>query len=432
MVDERLAFGQLGIELLDANRDFFKPNFFCCGCSAMAGDDCIAFIDHDRFENSLVSNTFQESLVNIVSIAIYLHIERMRLEIARVPSFNRGDISVHHQHRLDNDKYKIPTLLCDSRVDPSRLQGQISRFAGVIICDCLPKHHMISSYDESASVMTKRADGDGASIPSLDSTFSQTEVSMDLTMCGLLVERAEEMASLYAATRDWTSVEDTWFKERRDGRSTRGSSRKIYRVLSSRFKTADRSLPAISQLPDVFNRCKNQREKAQILYFYLIQDDPLVKYTVHQYVKSLQRSGINGLDFSQETVNQLLNEFHYNDGTKFDYAESTTRRWGRGFRSVMREIGVLETQQTLQGQIPNLGTIPLLVASGFSWETHGKDWLLQPLGWLYLFQAEQYWESLIERLSEHPSWEASGIHGELRLQPAGDTYEWAETTEGEV
>jgi hypothetical protein len=98
----------------------------------------------------------------------------------------------------------------------------------------------------------------------------------------------------------------------------------------------------------------------------------------------------------------------------------------------MREIGVLETQQTLQGQIPNIGTVPLLVASGYSWEAHGDDWVSQPTGWLYLFQPEQYWDSLAERLSGHPNWEASGLHGELRLQPVDDTYGWAEPMEGDA
>jgi hypothetical protein len=95
----------------------------------------------------------------------------------------------------------------------------------------------------------------------------------------------------------------------------------------------------------------------------------------------------------------------------------------------MREIDVLETRQTLQGHIPNLGTIPLLVASGYSWETYGDEWLSYPTGWLYLFQPEQYWDSLAERVSEHPAWEASGIHGELRLQPVENTYDWAEPWE---
>jgi hypothetical protein len=168
------------------------------------------------------------------------------------------------------------------------------------------------------------------------------------------------------------------------------------------------------------------------LSFYLLEDDQLVKYAVHQYVHRLQTTGVEGLDFTQDTVERILNEFHYDDGSIFDYAESTTRRWGEGLRSVMREIGVLESQQTLQGQIPNVGTIPLLVASGYSWEIHGDDWLSQPTGWLYLFQSEQYWDSLAERLSEHPGWEASGIHGELRLQPVDETYGWAEPMEGDT
>jgi hypothetical protein len=279
--------------------------------------------------------------------------------------------------------------------------------------------------------MDTRADGEGSPIPSLDSTFSHDEVTMDLTMCGLLVDNAETIARLYAETRDWTTVEERWFDERFDERSTRGSSRKIYRVLSSRFKTAESSLPAIAKLPSVFDQCETHRDKAQVLYFYLIEDDPLVKFTVHQYVQRLQQSGVEGLDFGQETVERILNEFHYDDGSAFDYAESTTRRWGEGFRSVMREIDVLESQQAVQGQVPNIGRIPLLVASGYSWETHGKDWLAHSIGWQYLFQPEEYWDSLAERLSNHPVWEASGIHGELRLQPVDETYGWAERMEGD-
>jgi len=280
--------------------------------------------------------------------------------------------------------------------------------------------------------MTFRTDGRGTSLSSLDSTFSHDEVSVALTRCGLLVDRAEILAQLYAQHRDWTVVEEKWTEERFDERSTRGSSKGIYRALSSRFKTTGSELPSIVQLPSVLDQCETVRDKAQVLYFYLLEDDPLVKYTVHRYVKRLQESGVEGLDFEQETIERLLNEFHYDDGSEFDYAESTTRRWGEGLRSVMREIGVLDTQQALQGKIPNLGTTPLLVASGYSWEICGDDWLSQPTGWLYLCQSEQYWGSLAERVSDDPNWEASGIHGELRLQPVDDTYDWAEPWEGEV
>lgn len=274
--------------------------------------------------------------------------------------------------------------------------------------------------------MTVRTDGEGITLPTLDSMYSHDEVSIDLTRCGLLVDKAETIVRLYARHRDWTVVEEKWLEGRYDERSTRDSSKGIYRVLSSRFKTAGGNLPAIVRLPSILDQCGTTRDKAQVLYFYLIEDDPLVKYAIHQYVQRLERSGTGALNFEQETVASLLNEFHYDDGTAFDYAESTTRRWGEGLRSIMREIEVLETQQALQGQVPNVGTIPLLVASGYSWEKGGKEWLAHPVGWLYLFQSEQYWDSLAERLSEHSNWEASGIHGELRLQPVGETYDWAE------
>ena len=277
--------------------------------------------------------------------------------------------------------------------------------------------------------MALRTDGQGTTLPSLDATYSPDVVTMALTRCGLLVEKAETIAGLYARHCDWTVVEEKWFDERHADRSTRGSSKEIYRALSSRFKTASSGLPSIDRLPSIFEQCETPRDKAQVLYFYLLDDDPLVKYTVHQYVQRLAQSGSDGLDFEQGTLSRLLNEFHYDDGSDFSYADSTIQRWGEGLRSVMRKIGVLETQQTLQGDVPNVGTVPLLVASGYSWERDGTDWLSHPVGWLYLFQPEPYWESLATRLSDHPHWEASNLHGELRLEPVGDTYGWADPAE---
>jgi len=88
------------------------------------------------------------------------------------------------------------------------------------------------------------------------------------------VDRAETLARLYARHRDWTVVEEKWIEERFDERSTRGSSKGIYRALSSRFKTVGSELPSIVQLPSVLDQCETVRDKAQVLYFYLLEDDP--------------------------------------------------------------------------------------------------------------------------------------------------------------
>lgn len=76
--------------------------------------------------------------------------------------------------------------------------------------------------------MPLRADGKGNPLPSLDSQFPHGDISMALTMCGLLVEKAEQLSQLYAQHRDWTVVEEKWESERYDERSTRDSSKKIY------------------------------------------------------------------------------------------------------------------------------------------------------------------------------------------------------------
>jgi len=84
---------------------------------------------------------------------------------------------------------------------------------------------------------------------------------------------------------NWNDVKERWFDERLSNRSTRGSSQKIYRVLTSRFKTLPHGPPNPSVLPTIFDECQTTRDKAQILYLYLVADDSLVRYVVHEYMK---------------------------------------------------------------------------------------------------------------------------------------------------
>ncbi|MDR9432080.1 MAG: DUF1819 family protein, partial [Natronomonas sp.] len=221
--------------------------------------------------------------------------------------------------------------------------------------------------------MNTLPDGDNGP-PSLSRTFSPGEVNMDLTMCGLLPDRAEEIARLYREHGNWNQVKEIWFEERRANRSTKGSSQKIYRVLSSRFKNAPATLPNPSDLPAVLDTCSSSRDKAQVLYLYLVADDALVRYAVHEYARHLAEDFPEPLDFSNETLTSVLNQFEYTDETPFDYADSTTERWCEGLRSVMREIGVLENQQTVVGESPSLGETPLLVAMGYSYEEGDEAW----------------------------------------------------------
>ncbi|WP_254767381.1 DUF1819 family protein [Salinilacihabitans rarus] len=272
--------------------------------------------------------------------------------------------------------------------------------------------------------MTILSDGGGTRLPSLSRQLSSSDVNMDLTMCGLLVERAEELSSLYEEHGNWNTVKEVWFDERRANRSTRGSAQKIYRVLTSRFKNAPADLPNPRDLPAVLDACATSRDKAQVLYPYLIADDALVRYVVHEYIQRLSSDHPDALDFSNETLMTILNEFEYADGTSFDYAESTTKRWCEGFRSVMREIGVLENQQDVVGNPPSLGDIPLLVAMGYSYEVGADDWFESPTGLLYLFQPSDRWEELYDRAAETDEWEFVELHGSLQLRPVTEPYSW--------
>jgi hypothetical protein len=270
-----------------------------------------------------------------------------------------------------------------------------------------------------------------ASLPSLSRQFSSEEINMDLTMCGLLIERAEELAHLYKEHGNWNEVEQVWFEERLSNRSTRGSSRKIYRVLTSRFKNAPSSLPNPRDLPAVLNRCETARDKAQVLYLYLVADDALVRYVVHEYGRRLLEGHSNALDFSNETLTSILDQFEYADGSSFDYADSTTERWCEGFRAVMRKIGVLEDQQSVVGTSPSVGKTPLLLSMGYSYKQNEDNWFESPTGHLYLLQPKNRWQELYDRAASNEAWEYLDLHGELQLRPTDGPYSWI-GKEGEI
>ena len=271
--------------------------------------------------------------------------------------------------------------------------------------------------------MTTFPDGNGGP-PSLSREYPSEAVTMDLTMCGLLVERAAELALLYQQHGNWNEVKDVWFEERRAERSTRGSSQKIYRVLTSRLKNAPAALPNPKDLPAVFDLCSRPTDKAQVLYLYLLADDVLVRYVVHECVQQMLSDTLDALDFSNESLKPVLDTLEYTDGESFDYADSTTERWCEGFRSVLREIGALEQQETVIEAPPSLGDVPLLVAMAYSYEMGGDDWIEAPLGLQYLFQSQDRWEELYDRVAETDSWTFSEIHGTLQLQPVSDPYDW--------
>lgn len=272
--------------------------------------------------------------------------------------------------------------------------------------------------------MNTITDGGGTQPPSLSNRFSQDEVNMDLTMCGLLVERAEEIAQIYNKHGNWNQVKEIWFDERRANRSTRGSSQKIYRILASRFKNAPASLPNPRDLPTVLDTCSTPQDKTQVLYPYLVADDVLVRYVIHEYAQRLFVNSSDTLDFSNEALTAVLDQFEYSDGSAFDYADSTTERWCEGFRSVMRELGVLENQQTVVGDPPSLGDVPLLVAMGYSYGEGGDEWFESPVGLQYLFQPSDRWEELYDRVARTDAWEYVELHGSLQLRPTDEPYAW--------
>lgn len=87
----------------------------------------------------------------------------------------------------------------------------------------------------------------------------------------------ESIAQVYREQGHWNEVKEAWFEERLSDRSTRDSSQKIFSVLSSRLKNSPASLPKPRTIPIILDNCVTARDKAPVVYFYLISGDDLCR-----------------------------------------------------------------------------------------------------------------------------------------------------------
>lgn len=275
--------------------------------------------------------------------------------------------------------------------------------------------------------MKNSSKNESHSISLLNNVFSSSDISMALTETGLVVEKTEKVAELYSKHLDWEKTKEGWHEKRLGERGSRGSSQKVFKNIKSRLLAGGDKLPSVKQLSELLDRCDNKREKSQLIYFYLVEDDPLVRYVVHEYANQMLSREKTQFDFGTESLDTILNEFRFDDGSPLDYSDSTLYRWGQGLRSVMREIGVLEGKQSVTGMPPSIGDIPLLVASGYSWKREGEKWIDSPTGFLYLFQPPDQHDSLINRLSIYDSWEVKDLPGKTVVEPVEDPFSLGNT-----
>lgn len=264
-------------------------------------------------------------------------------------------------------------------------------------------------------------DRDEGTVPSLSGTFARDEISMALTTAGLLPKQTHELVRLYAEDLSWEAAGERWHAERRGGRGSRESAQKILNLIRERLNRAGGSLPTLKQLAEILETEPSATARAQVLYLYLVAADGLVRFTLHEILRDqgLDRSS---WEFSRDRIRSYLDSFRYRDESPLEYADSTLDRWARGFRSVLRDVGVREGKYVDQGGTPSLSDLVLAVASGYSWHQVDDRWEQLPLGWMYLFQPEPDWPSLRERLRDRPGWTETRTPRGSYLRPTEDPF----------
>lgn len=277
---------------------------------------------------------------------------------------------------------------------------------------CSP--HQISSPPFSCCMVDEQ---NGYALSSLNGTLSKEKVDMSLTEAGLLVARTEAVVRLYAKCHSWTEVKTRWHEERVHERGSRGSAQQIFRIIKRRLQAGADVLPPISELCRLVEQCPTRQAKAQLFYFYLVRDDNLFRFALHEI---LRQQGIERDEWhvTTDALVSVLEGFQLKDGSNLPYADSTLRRWGQGFRSVLRDIGVLQGPYDEDGTIPTVDVAPAHLGALYSWNEEGTDWPSHPIGWMYLFQPSAHREALLERLQSTDRWTTSRLRNQTIIAPA--------------
>jgi hypothetical protein len=262
----------------------------------------------------------------------------------------------------------------------------------------------------------------GDTIQSLNGEFSTEETHIGLVAASLDLDQTREIAELYNDSGDWNTTSERWLDERRAERVTIEGSRRSFNAIKPRLQEAGGGLPPLRYLPDILDQCRNQRDQHQVIYCYLVAEDAVFQYVLHEYLVQGDDRGASNLDFSDSQIIGMLEEFQHIGGEPLDWAESTKDRWASNFRGVLRSIGVIDSRQGTTGEVPNIGDVPLEVAAYWSWHEDGDEWLTDPLGWRYLFQPEPFWEPQTQRLTKSTRWTSHQAHGRRWYEPIDNFY----------
>ncbi len=262
----------------------------------------------------------------------------------------------------------------------------------------------------------------GDTVQSLNGKFSTEETHIGLVAASLDLDQTREIAELYNDSGDWNTTSERWLDERRAERVTIEGSRRSFNAIKPRLQEAGGGLPPLRYLPDILDQCRNQRDQHQVLYCYLVAEDAVFRYVLHEYLVQGIDRGAGHLDFSDNQIIEKLEELQHIGGEPLDWAESTKDRWASNFRGVLRSIGVIDSRQGTTGEVPNIGDIPLEVAAYWSWHEEGDEWLVDPFGWRYLFQPEPFWEPQTQRLTKSTRWTSHQAHGRRWYEPVEGFY----------
>ena len=168
----------------------------------------------------------------------------------------------------------------------------------------------------------------------------KSEFTGKLVHCGLVMSETEQLLHYYVDSgEDWSRVRESVLSRNLLGKQSKNRARHIFEVVQHRYKEAPEWLPPTAFVSKFYNASISERAKKQIGLTYVAADDPLLRKMLFTFRNDFQKEALAPRD---TVIIQEMHKVLDRENVDLDWSPSMEQRWAQGFRSILRQVGIIE------------------------------------------------------------------------------------------